>query len=72
MIIVASVRAGYPDILTGEALSDSLRVYVPPVPEFLVERLVVQAPESVALLRPPSPAIILVIEGAGTIGSEST
>ncbi len=60
---------GVPEVWAGEPAADGVRVYRPPVPEFLIERVTVPAASSVLLASTCGTAIVLVVSGSGVLST---
>ncbi|KAI8467236.1 MAG: mannose-6-phosphate isomerase [Monoraphidium minutum] len=57
---------GLPDVLTGDAIHDHVKVYRPPFEEFEIQRVDIPAGEAVPVPTNPGPLLLLVTGGAGT------
>ena len=60
-----------PDIWRGTVTEGGVRVYRPPVPEFVIEKVQVSAGGSVTLAPPRGTTIVLVIAGSGVLSTVS-
>ena len=61
---------GLPRVYTGDSVSEFTRLYVPPVPEFVVERVELPAGSSTTLSNPPCPAVLLITSGSGAVDGQ--
>ncbi|XP_015881334.3 mannose-6-phosphate isomerase 1 [Ziziphus jujuba] len=64
-------KQGYPEILQGVPLSPYVMRYLPPFDEFEVDRCNLPQGESAAFPAVPGPSIFLVMQGEGTIRTNS-
>jgi mannose-6-phosphate isomerase class I len=60
-------RDGPPEIMRGNQLDSCTTVYIPPIDEFLLERMTIARGTNYSLKVSNAPSIILVYEGSGNI-----
>ncbi len=65
-------RTGAPPVVSGTPVDAHTRLYVPPVPEFRIEAVHVPAGDTATLAPASGTAILLVVQGGGTMEVEGT
>jgi hypothetical protein len=71
-LVVCLRRTGAPPVVSGTPVDAHTRLYVPPVPEFRIEAVHVPAGDTAALAPASGTAILLVVQGGGTMEVEGT
>mmetsp|Transcript_5297 Transcript_5297/g.11190 ORF Transcript_5297/g.11190 Transcript_5297/m.11190 type:complete len:573 (+) Transcript_5297:175-1893(+) len=70
LLDMLTYRAGKPRLTYGERIDEHTTLYEPPVKDFCVETVILE-PNGKSVIKPvPSPAILLCIEGGGSLHQE--